>query len=82
MPTRTGVPAPRGPAGPPQAGPPQAGPPQAGPPQERAGVDSARFGWLGDPDTILLVEDDAGDVLLVEELLADSGMRASRTAAR
>ena len=72
MPTRTGVPAPRG----------QAGPPQAGPPQERAGVDSARFGWLGDPDTILLVEDDAGDVLLVEELLADSGMRASRTAAR
>jgi len=77
MPTRTGVPAPRGPAG-----PPQAGPPQAGPPQERAGVDSARFGWLGDPDTILLVEDDAGDVLLVEELLADSGMRASRTAAR
>ncbi|PZS37315.1 MAG: fused response regulator/phosphatase, partial [Pseudonocardiales bacterium] len=31
---------------------------------------------------ILLVEDDAGDVLLVEELLADSGMQASLTTAR
>jgi serine phosphatase RsbU (regulator of sigma subunit) len=33
--------------------------------------------WLGEPDTLLLVEDDAGDKLLVEELLADSGVRAT-----
>ena len=33
--------------------------------------------WLGDPETLLLVEDDAGDVVLVEELLADSGVRAT-----
>jgi serine phosphatase RsbU (regulator of sigma subunit) len=67
MPTRTGVPAPRGPAG---------------PAQESASLDPPRLAWLGDPDTILLVEDDAGDVLLVEELLADSGMQASLTAVR
>ena len=65
MPTRTGVPAPRGPAT---------------PAQESLGP--ARLGWLGDPDMILLVEDDAGDALLVEELLADSGMHASLTAVR
>ena len=65
MPTRTGVPAPRGPATPAQESP-----------------DPARLAWLGDPDMILLVEDDAGDVLLVEELLADSGMHASLTAVR
>jgi serine phosphatase RsbU (regulator of sigma subunit) len=35
-----------------------------------------RSGWLGDPETLLLVEDDAGDALLVEELLADSGALA------
>jgi serine phosphatase RsbU (regulator of sigma subunit) len=35
--------------------------------------------WLGEPETVLLVEDDAGDALLVEELLADSGVRASLT---
>jgi serine phosphatase RsbU (regulator of sigma subunit) len=33
--------------------------------------------WLGDPETLLLIEDDAGDVVLVEELLADSGVRAT-----
>jgi serine phosphatase RsbU (regulator of sigma subunit) len=32
-----------------------------------------------DPETLLLVEDDAGDVVLVEELLADSGVRATLT---
>jgi serine phosphatase RsbU (regulator of sigma subunit) len=35
--------------------------------------------WLAEPDTLLLVEDDAGDALLVEELLADSGVQASLT---
>ncbi len=74
MPTRTGVPAPRGPARPPQE--------SGSPPAESHSPDPARLGWLGDPDTILLVEDDAGDVLLVEELLADSGMQASLTAVR
>ena len=74
MPTRTGVPAPRGPASPPQE--------SGSPPAESHSPDPARLGWLGDPDTILLVEDDAGDVLLVEELLADSGMQASLTAVR
>jgi serine phosphatase RsbU (regulator of sigma subunit) len=34
------------------------------------------------PQTLLLVEDDAGDVVLVEELLADSGMRATLVWAR
>ena len=51
-------------------------------PHESGSPDPGRLGWLGDPDTILLVEDDAGDVLLVEELLADSGLQASLTAAR
>lgn len=41
-----------------------------------------RAGWLADPETLLLVEDDAGDVILVEELLADSGLRATLTWAR
>ncbi len=36
-----------------------------------------RPAWLGDPETLLLVEDDAGDVILVEELLADSGVQAT-----
>jgi serine phosphatase RsbU (regulator of sigma subunit) len=38
--------------------------------------------WLGDPQKLLLVEDDAGDFLLVEELLADSGIRATLSWAR
>jgi hypothetical protein len=38
--------------------------------------------WLIDPETLLLVEDDAGDAVLVEELLRDSGLRASLTWAR
>jgi serine phosphatase RsbU (regulator of sigma subunit) len=67
MPTRTGVAAPRGPAT---------------TPQESSSPDPGPLAWLGDPDTILLVEDDAGDVMLVEELLADSGMDASLTAVR
>ncbi len=36
-----------------------------------------RPAWLEGPDTLLLVEDDAGDVVLVKELLADSGVRAT-----
>jgi serine phosphatase RsbU (regulator of sigma subunit) len=67
MPTRTGVPAPRGPAT---------------TPQESSSPDPGRLAWLGDPDTILLVEDDEADVMLVEELLADSGLHASLTAVR
>jgi len=67
MPTRTGVPAPHGPAT---------------TPQESSSPDPGRLAWLGDPDTILLVEDDEADVMLVEELLADSGMHASLTAVR
>ena len=67
VPTRAGVPAPRGPA-----------PPH----RENGSLDPGRFAGLGDPDTILLVEDDAGDVLLVEELLADSGVAASLSAVR
>jgi serine phosphatase RsbU (regulator of sigma subunit) len=39
--------------------------------------DEERSGWLGDPETLLLVEDDAGDVVLVEELLIDSGLQAT-----
>jgi serine phosphatase RsbU (regulator of sigma subunit) len=38
--------------------------------------------WLEDPQTLLLVEDDAGDYVLVEELLADSGIRATLLWAR
>jgi serine phosphatase RsbU (regulator of sigma subunit) len=38
--------------------------------------------WLVDPQTLLLVEDDAADMMLVEELLADSGVRATLTWAR
>jgi serine phosphatase RsbU (regulator of sigma subunit) len=41
-----------------------------------------RDAWLEDPQTLLLVEDDAGDYVLVEELLADSGIRASLRWAR
>jgi serine phosphatase RsbU (regulator of sigma subunit) len=33
--------------------------------------------WLADPRTVLLVEDDAGDAVLVEELLRDSDLRAT-----
>jgi len=36
----------------------------------------------GDPETLLLVEDDPGDAVLVEELLADSGLRATLSWAR
>ena len=45
-------------------------------------VDEERSGWLGDPETLLLVEDDAGDVVLVEELLVESGLQATMTWAR
>ncbi|WP_018656124.1 PP2C family protein-serine/threonine phosphatase [Actinomadura flavalba] len=34
------------------------------------------------PDSVLLVEDDAGDTLLIQEFLADSGLRARLLAAR
>ncbi len=80
MPTRTGGPARGGPAAPPEQA--SSRPPEGSTLQESSSPDPARLAWLGDPDTILLVEDDAGDVLLVEELLADSGLRASLTAVR
>lgn len=38
--------------------------------------------WLTDPHTLLLVEDDAGDAVLVAALLADSGMPATLSIAR
>jgi serine phosphatase RsbU (regulator of sigma subunit) len=41
-----------------------------------------RSAWLVSPQTVLLVEDDAADAVLVEELLADSGMRTTLTWAR
>ncbi|HEY7142903.1 MAG TPA: fused response regulator/phosphatase [Streptosporangiaceae bacterium] len=47
-----------------------------------AGAPADGSRWLGDPQTLLLIEDDAGDVVLVEELLADSGVRASLSWAR
>jgi len=37
----------------------------------------ARPAWLDGPETLLLVEDDVGDMVLVEELLADSGVGAT-----
>ena len=80
MPTQTGVPAQRGPAAPPQRS--SSRPAEGSTLHESSSPDPARLAWLGDPETILLVEDDAGDVLLVEELLADSGMQASLTAVR
>jgi serine phosphatase RsbU (regulator of sigma subunit) len=43
----------------------------------QVGPDLTRRSRLGDPDSVLLVEDDAGDALLVEELLADSGVQAT-----
>ncbi|HEX4060357.1 MAG TPA: SpoIIE family protein phosphatase [Streptosporangiaceae bacterium] len=45
--------------------------------QESAAEPGLSGGWLEDPRTLLLVEDDAGDYVLVEELLADSGMHAT-----
>lgn len=48
-----------------------------------AGVAAADHpAWLADPHTLLLVEDDAGDAVLVAELLADSGMPATLSIAR
>ncbi|WP_375781931.1 PP2C family protein-serine/threonine phosphatase [Streptomyces zingiberis] len=41
--------------------------------------DTTRPRWRGEPETLLLVEDDAGDALLVEELLADSDIRTELT---
>ena len=38
--------------------------------------------WEMDPETLLLVEDDPGDMVLVEELLADSGIRTTLVWAR
>jgi serine phosphatase RsbU (regulator of sigma subunit) len=38
--------------------------------------------WLADPETLLLVEDDHADMVLVEELLADSGIRTTLVWAR
>jgi serine phosphatase RsbU (regulator of sigma subunit) len=38
--------------------------------------------WLAGPETLLLVEDDPADMVLVEELLADSGIRTTLVWAR
>ncbi|MEP7025296.1 MAG: response regulator, partial [Actinomycetota bacterium] len=50
-----------------------------GTPAPQATEDEDRSSWLADPETLLLVEDDPGDSLLVEELIADSGMTATLT---
>jgi serine phosphatase RsbU (regulator of sigma subunit) len=42
-----------------------------------AGSAELSSAWLVDPQTLLLVEDDPADVVLVEELLADSSIRAT-----
>ncbi len=49
------------------------------PPAEGSGSDRDNPEWLAEPETVLLVEDDPGDALLVEELLADSGVQATLT---
>jgi len=54
----------------------QAGPAAVDPPADPA-PEELHPAWFGDPETLLLVEDDAGDKVLVEELLADSGVRAT-----
>jgi len=51
---------------------------EAGPAAEPAAAGDTSS-WLVDPETLLLVEDDPGDALLVEELIADSGVTASLT---
>jgi CheY-like chemotaxis protein len=52
-------------------------PPVQRDPAAQSTPEELRSAWLGDPETLLLVEDDAGDAVLVEELLADSGVRAT-----
>jgi serine phosphatase RsbU (regulator of sigma subunit) len=51
---------------------------EAGPAAEPAAAEDTSS-WLVDPENLLLVEDDPGDALLVEELIADSGVTASLT---
>jgi serine phosphatase RsbU (regulator of sigma subunit) len=52
-------------------------------PEPLAGAGAADHpAWPEDPQTLLLVEDDAGDAVLVAELLADSGMPATLSLAR
>ncbi len=77
----TGAPTLRPPA-PPQAVPPEAAPLEAATPEAAGSQAQLRSAWLVDPETLLLVEDDAGDAVLVEELLADSGVRATLSWAR
>jgi serine phosphatase RsbU (regulator of sigma subunit) len=62
------------------AGAPALRPP--GQPEAAGSGQRLRDEWLADPQKLLLVEDDAGDFLLVEELLADSGIRATLSWAR
>ena len=52
-----------------------------GTPEAVASPDAASS-WLVDPKTLLLVEDDPADYVLVEELLADSDVHATLTWAR
>lgn len=42
--------------------------------QPQAAKDPSRVLWSGGRPSVLLIEDDAGDALLVEELVADSGV--------
>ncbi|HEY2550895.1 MAG TPA: SpoIIE family protein phosphatase [Streptosporangiaceae bacterium] len=57
--------------------------PLRSPAQPHAGeVTAPGSAWLVDPQTLLLVEDDPGDMVLVEELLTDSGVGATLSWAR
>jgi CheY-like chemotaxis protein len=67
---------------PPQMLRPAETPRATGEPAVKGIPDQQHPAWHEDPETLLLVEDDAGDAVLVEELLADSGMRATLTVAR
>jgi len=58
------------------------GPAADGRPAADDSPDEQAPGWPDEPETLLLVEDDAGDAVLVRELLADSGLQARLTWAR
>jgi serine phosphatase RsbU (regulator of sigma subunit) len=57
-------------------------PPGPAVPAAAAAAEPTHADWLIDPKRLLLVEDDAGDALLVEELLSDSNLGATLTWAR
>jgi len=54
-------------------------PPDPDVPAAPGTLEETHADWLVDPKTLLLVEDDAGDAVLVEELLRDSNLSATLT---